>query len=173
MIQQTQFDIETGLPRWGCMFMSLVTGAWLATENRPPTKDEVIRVYNDCRLDMTTRWIDGEAAGSVPILEMTNPLTFEITVNDPSRVIEKALSYVDNGWRGGQVPDAELLIPANQPRNYRLTWTLLNYRRSSADGHWVLGDRSGMNIIYNPDENLDIDWWSRAPKWRGIRVWRV
>lgn len=173
MIQQTSFETSTGLPRWGCLFMSLVVGAFKAAADREPTHDEVMAIYHDCLAEMTTRWVDGQAAGEVPVLQMTNPSTFEIFVNNPTRVVEKALSYVDPGWRGGQIPDADMVAPVQMPRDYRLTFTLLNFRRTSMDGHWCLGDRSGMNVLYNPDENLDVNWWSRAPKWRGIKIWRV
>ena len=173
-LQQTDFPAETGLKRWGCMFMSLVVAAWKAALDRDPTHDEVMAVYQDCMGEMTTRWEGGVAAGQVPVLHMTNPLTYEIWVNNPTRVVEKALSYAGGpGWRGGQVPDADMMAPAQMPRDYRLTFTLLNFRRASADGHWLLGDRSGMNVLYNPDENLDVNWWSRSPQWRGVRVWRV
>lgn len=170
MIQQTSFDLDTGLPRWGCFFMSLVYAAFHATEGGEPTYDDVLRVYNDCRGDTTPKWVNGVQCGVVPVVEMVNPTTREIYVNNPSSVLQHALSYTNNGWKGEQYPDKALKVPDDYPRDYRLTYTLLNFRRPSADGHWVLGDRSGCNVVYNPDESLDLDWWSRSPSWRGIRI---
>lgn len=172
-ISQTDFDKETGLPRWGCMFMSLVVGAWRAANDKDPTHDDVMRVYTDCRQSVTPKWVDGVQVGVVPVLEMTDHTTYEIYVNNPTAVLTTALSYTNNGWRGCQYPDLNTRVPTHRPRDYRLTYTLLNFRRPSSDGHWVLGDRSGMNVLYNPDESLDIDWWSRSPAWRGIKVYMV
>ena len=155
--------------------MSLVVGGYLGAENREPTPDEVMKLYVACREAMTPKWVDGVQIGSVPLLQMVNTDTFEIQVNNPSIVLQIALAgnAIAPGWRGAQYPDADLIAPREMPRDYRLTYTLLNYRRASLDGHWVLGDRSGMNILYNPDENLDINWWSRSPKWRGLRIWHL
>ena len=172
-LQQTDFNVETGLPRYGCMFMSLAVAAFRAAVNRDPTLDEILTLYNDCLVAETPRWVNGDAAGTVPVLEIVDHLTHEIYINNPSAVVQKALSYIDPGWRGGQIPDMDLMAPQQMPRDFKLTYTLLNFRRASADGHWVLGDRSGRNIIYDPDENLSLDYWSRSPKWRGLRIYRV
>lgn len=153
--------------------MDLVVAAFLGTEGREPTPEEVMRVYNACRLQQTPKWVGGVQTGYVPVLEMTNHETYEIFVNNPSMVIEEALSYMDNGWRGGLSPDRALLVPQHYPRDFRLTYTVLNFRRPSLDGHWVLACRSGRNIVYDPDESLELDYWSRSPSWRGIRIWRV
>jgi hypothetical protein len=172
MIQQTDFDVETGLPRWGCLFMCLVVASWRATRGTDPETDDVIHVYTDCRQQTTTKWVNGQDAGTVPVLEMLDSTTREIYVHNPTAVVENAISYADEGWRGGQLPD-RTMPPTDPPRGYKVDFTLLNYRRASADGHWVLGDRNGMNVVYNPDEALDIDWWSRAPLWRGLRFWKA
>ena len=173
MIQQTDFEKETGLPRFGCMFMSIVVAAWRTAENRDPRIDEVMRVHTDCIMELVPTWENGKPAGDRPILEMVDPVTHMIYINDPSAVLRKALSYCSNGWRGKQWPDLDTVAPQYQPRDYKLAYTLLNFRRPSADGHWVLGDRSGMNVLYNPDESLDINWWGRSGAWRGLQVWRV
>src|SRR3990172_7544077 len=107
MIQQTQFDVETGLPRWGCLWMDLVVAAYLAAMGREPRKDEVLRIYNDCRQQFTTRWVEGIEAGTAPVLEMLDTTTRAIVVNDPTGVLGIALSYTDNGWRGKQYPDLD------------------------------------------------------------------
>ena len=155
------------------MVMSLIVGAYRGSVGVDPTHDDVMRVYEDCRLAVTPKWVDGVQVGVVPVVEMTNHDTYEIYVNNPTGVVEKALSYVGVGWRGGQYPDLNTKVPTHYPRDYKLTFTLLNFRRPSLDGHWCLSDRSGMNLLYNPDESLDIDYWSRSPAWRGLRIWYV
>ena len=172
-LQQTDFDRETGLPRWGCMFVSLVVGAWRAANDTDPTHDDIMRVYLDCRQAVTPKWVRGVQVGVVPVLEMTNHDTHEIYVNNPTDVITKALSYTNNGWRGVQHPDLGTKVPYQYPRDYKLTYTLIHFKRLSASGHWTLGDRAGFNVIYDPCENLGVDGWSRSGSWRGIRIWRV
>lgn len=168
-IQQTHFDTQTGIPRWGCMFMSLVY-AGFHVEGKEPSSFDVLKVYNDALNTPTPKWKDGVQVGVVPTLEMVDPSRYEIYVNNPTMVLELAIAQAGGVMKGAQYPDLDTRIPAQYPKDYRLTYTLLNFRRPSNDGHWVLGDRSGMNVIYNPDESLDIDWWSRSPSWRGIRI---
>ena len=164
-LQQTTFDPVTGIPRWGCFWLSIVVAAWRTAQDRDPTVDETMSIYNDSR--GATTW------NGASVLSMSSDDRRELTVNDPSAVLSLALSYTNNGWRGAQKPDLACRVPAQYPRDYRLTYTLVNFKRPSADGHWVLCDRMGMNVVYDPNEDLSIDGWSRTGAWRGLSIWHV
>jgi len=128
----------------------------------------VRRVLMDCEAEPAP-WTPGKTV----IENRGQDHGWELKLWDPGLLIAKTLSYTNNGWRGRQYPDLNTSVPGDYPRRHKLQYTLLNFRRQSEDGHWVAADRSGMNVLYNPDENLDIDWWGRSGKWRGVQVWHV
>ena len=161
MIQQLDFMKETGLPRWGCLWLSMVMAPF-AFFHRAPDYETVMQIYIDCRRK--------KLGGKNALVNEGQERDWRLVMHWPDIVLRTALGYVETGYDAAQFRDTEFSYPA-LPKEYPgLTYTLLAFERP-AGYHWVLGDKLGRNILYNPDEQLDIDPWKRAPVFRGVQIW--
>jgi hypothetical protein len=182
-LRQTDFEPETGLPRWGCMIMAFTVAAWRRAMGRDPEPAEVLRLLADAQT-RPAPW----AAGKTVITNAGQRGNWELMLWDPSVLLDIALGYADGGgWHGAQFPDLRTVHPAYvaswgkvpdvvaaMPSDYgELAGVLVNHwRPDSNDGHWVLCDPRGLSITYDPDPSLGIDGWRRTGAWRGVRIWK-
>ena len=161
MISQLDFVKETGLPRYGCFWMCLAVAPFLYF-HKPPDYETVMRIYVDSR--QTKFW-------KKPVLDLIVAEDYRLVTNFPDKVLMSAMSYVSLDHDVAQFRDTEFTLP-DRPSEYEgLTYSLIAFERPTGV-HWVLGDKQGRNIIYNPDESLDINPWKRALFWRGIQIFR-
>ena len=161
MVQQTEFVRETGLLRWGCFWMCLTVAPFLYF-HKAPDHETVMRLYTDAR--QTKFW-------KKPVLNCLTDEDYRLVTNFPDQVLKAAMGYVSMDHDVAQFQDAEFNLP-DRPSDYEgLTYSLLAFERP-AGVHWVLGDKRGCNILYNPDEGLDINPWKRAIFWRGIQIFQ-
>ena len=114
--------------------------------------------------------------GGKPALDCLVDDDYRLVTNFPDRVLGCAMSYVSLDHDAAQFRDTEFKLPARPVEYPGLTYTLLAFDRGLTPNgemklHWTLGDKLGRNIIYNPDEQLDIDPWKRAAVWRGVQIW--
>lgn len=176
VLRQTDFEPETGLPRWGCKILSWIRASWHAATGREPERDFVLRILADAET-RPAPWSPGKTV----VTCAGEAGKWELFLWDPTELVKLTLSYAGNGWEGAQHPDLRTWHPAYSPPDGArpmLPWevtglaaTIVQFARPSADGHWVECDPRGLHILYDPDPSLELDGWRRTGQWRGLRIW--
>ena len=180
MIQQTHWDRETGMPRWGCTPL----GGWIVAPYHAagkfpaqPTREEAHAIYWDARNRMS------RIHPRHKIIEV-GPASSQwyLTTWSPTELLEITCGYVGDGWHAAQEPDALFWYPGAAPQGYRkaapwqvpgITYTIINTDRPGGGLHARLFDARGDRLIFDPDESLQVDPWARSREWRAIKVWRA
>jgi hypothetical protein len=175
LLEQTAFEPETGMPRWGCWVDSYMAAAQLAAG--VVFDEQTARsIHNDALV--RPNW-SGEHRVLQVVRHPAEPGNdFELILWDPTKLIEIALGYIGTEWRGRQYPDLETRWPASKPRDFDLTHTLVCFRRPGAwagseKEHAALCDGKGLNVLFNPDGKIELDPWNRNGRWRGIQIWKA
>jgi len=160
ILQQDSFVEETGLPRWGCMFMAFL-GALQFFFNRALKKDEIMHIYWDVRKTFIP-W------NKKPVLGMeTN--NYELALNDPSELLQLACSYMSPDHAAIQFPDIHCHYPESVPGKFECQYILKKLDRGNRDGHWVTAEATpSFTTIYNPLVSCTGPW---TGYWRGVKIW--
>lgn len=151
--QQTDFEERTGLPRWGCYFLSLAV--WPQIEhNCLFSFDEYLHVYHKCMGTLVRVWGHPTGADEAPILEMVDESTRELRCNRPDlalqawldcyrkNIYQAHLTRTSHGW--------EKRVPREE--TFRL-WRVLT---ANGNGHWGYGTPDHAKLLYNPDLSLSV-----------------
>jgi hypothetical protein len=169
IVQQTQWPRETGRPRDGCWSLSLIAAPFRAV-GRLPRWYEADRIYNELASTKALTWRDGEKDRR-PIIEVGPSPRYKLYTNNSDAVLRIAGGYASPGMVGRLYQDRPFYYP-DVPRNHPVDMTLVSFNRpkASEEGtvHWMLFDRYGLDLLFNPDVSLDVDPWDRAGRWFGI-----
>ncbi len=86
LVKQTDFPDDTGLPRWGCFWRSIVAIAEMYLSKRL-SQGDLMELYRRCR--EATNW-QGK-----PVLSIENQETYELHCNSPRQVLQMALDFFE------------------------------------------------------------------------------
>lgn len=174
MVVQTEFPEETGVPRWGCLWLLDSAAVCMFADLWPqhPTLKEALAIYE-------------MSLGSMALVKEANESKDpnELTVMDPTRSIGHAIRYYSLPMWGRQYPDLYTTHPSLQtsgretpdvPWNHNLAFVKVAFKRPRGL-HWVLCDKRGGAILYDPSPDLSppLDPWLRDGAWRGVQLWRA
>jgi len=181
MIQQTDWDRETGMPRWGCAPLAgWIVAPYHAAGRFPeqPTREEAHAIYWDARARVSRINPPHHVIEVGPASAQ-----WRLTTWSPTELLEITCGYVGDGWHAAQDPDVLFWYPGHPPKpGYLLaapwdidgiTYTIINTGRPGGGLHARLFGPRGDRLIYDPDESLHVDPWARSHEWRAIKIWRV
>lgn len=170
MIQQTTKEPETGIPREGCLFYVYLTAPfwWAGMFPGRPTETDVDRIYADCLSTLARVWIRDhfELRPTIQIRKRPDGVA-GLNINNPGMILHIARSYADIfKTRLVHEPDKEMHYLDEGPWDYSLVATAVEWKRPSDTNHWVLMDKFGWNLIFNPDRGIPLE--TRTGRWRPI-----
>jgi len=169
LLEQEELPVDSGLPRFGCYFMSLLAIPQLVYQIAFSAA-KILTILEECRSIKWWDWnkrphhiVDYGPTDSYPFGQ-----TFDCYLWDPGKVLERACQWIAPQVHGWQVRDQDGWYSWALPG--RRFWSFIVAQILRPRGfHYTLQD-AAHQLVYNPLPRLDGPY---TGKWQGFAIGEV